>query len=119
MGCITCASPVTRKSCKTPTRRPRTPWLSSSDFRTSQRVGAVWWHRKVHVWDGFETNFEFKITVPTQCGGADGICDGADGFAFVISNDDRQETVDSVHGNTGWACTADDTTNTDPFASSG
>lgn len=101
------------------TLRARTPWASSSDFRTSQRVGAVWWHRKVHVWDGFETNFEFKITVPTQCGGADGICDGADGFAFVISNDDRQETVDSVHGNTGWACTADDTTNTAPFASSG
>ena len=101
------------------TLRARTPWKSSSDFRTSQRVGAVWWHRKVHVWDGFETNFEFKITVPTQCGGADGICDGADGFAFVISNDDRQETVDSVHGNTGWACTADDTTNTAPFASSG
>ena len=99
--------------------KERSHWKSSADFRTSQRVGAVWWHRKVHVWDGFETNFEFKITVPSQCGGADGICDGADGFAFVISNDDRQETVDSVHGNTGWACTADDSTNPAPFATSG
>jgi len=102
---------------KIPTARSH--WKSSADFRTSQRVGAVWWHRKVHVWDGFETNFEFKITVPSQCGGADGICDGADGFAFVISNDDRQETVDSVHTNTGWACTADDSDNPAPFASSG
>ena len=87
-------------------------WKASTDFRTSQRSGAVWWHRKVHVWDGFETNFEFRITIPTQCGGADGICDGADGFAFVISNDDRQEAVDSFHGNDGWACTAADNTNT-------
>ena len=86
-------------------------WAASTDFRTSQRSGAVWWHRKVHVWDGFETNFEFRITIPTQCGGADGICDGADGFAFVISNDDRQEAVDSFHGNDGWACTAADASN--------
>ena len=92
------------------------PWKSSADFRTSQRVGAVWWHRKVHIWDGFETNFEFQITNPTQCGGADQICDGADGFAFVISNDDRQETVDSVHGNTGWACTFDDASNPQPIS---
>lgn len=86
-------------------------WKASTDFRTSQRSGAVWWHRKVHIWDGFETNFEFRITNPTQCGGADGICDGADGFAFVISNDDRQEAVDSFHGNDGWACTAADASN--------
>ena len=86
-------------------------WQASSDFRTSQRAGAVWWHRKVHVWDGFETNFEFRITIPTQCGGADGICDGADGFAFVISNDDRQEGVASFHGNTGWACATADNVN--------
>mmetsp|Transcript_9004 Transcript_9004/g.30374 ORF Transcript_9004/g.30374 Transcript_9004/m.30374 type:complete len:1423 (-) Transcript_9004:79-4347(-) len=87
-------------------------WKASTDFRTSQRSGAVWWHRKVHIWDGFETNFEFRITNPTQCGGADTICDGADGFAFVISNDDRQEAVTSFHGNEGWACTAADNTNT-------
>jgi len=86
-------------------------WKASSDFRTSQRSGAVWWHRKVHIWDGFETNFEFRITNPTQCGGADNICDGADGFAFVISNDDRQEAVTSFHGNDGWACTAADASN--------
>ncbi|OUS44920.1 hypothetical protein BE221DRAFT_193518 [Ostreococcus tauri] len=81
------------------------PWKSSDDFRTSQRVGAVWWYRKVHIWDGFETNFEFQITAPTQCGGSDQICDGADGFAFVITNDNRQENVTSVHANTGWAGT--------------
>ena len=87
-------------------------WKASTDFRTSQRSGAVWWHRKVHVWDGFETNFEFRITNPTQCGGVDQICDGADGFAFVISNDDRQESVESFHTNVGWACSGTDSANT-------
>jgi hypothetical protein len=91
---------------------PGTAWKSSTDFRTSQRVGAVWWHRKVHIWDGFETNFEFRITSPTQCGAGDGICDGADGFAFVISNDDRQENVTSPWSNTGWACDQADGSNT-------
>ena len=95
------------------------PWASSSDFRTSQRVGAVWWHRKVHVWDGFETNFEFKITVPTQCGGADGICDGADGSPLSSPTTIDKKPSTACTKNTGWACTADDTTNTAPFASSG
>ena len=93
------------------------PWKSSDDFRTSQRVGAVWWYRKVHIWDGFETNFEFQITAPTQCGGSDQICDGADGFAFVITNDNRQENVTSVHANTGWACDEPDTANPEPISS--
>jgi hypothetical protein len=60
-------------------------------YPDAQRSGAVWWHRKLHLWDGFETNFVFQITDPSQCGGEDKICDGADGFAFVITNDDRQE----------------------------
>ena len=46
---------------------------------------------QVQVFDGFETNFVFQITDPSQCGGEDKICDGADGFAFVITNDARQE----------------------------
>jgi hypothetical protein len=63
----------------------------------------VWWHRKVHIWDGFETNFVFQITDPSQCGGEDKICDGADGFAFVVTNDARQEDVD-YNSNDGWDC---------------
>lgn len=62
-----------------------------ASYPDAQRSGAVWWHRKLHIWDGFETNFVFQITDPSQCGGEDKICDGADGFAFVITNDDRQE----------------------------
>ena len=72
-------------------------------YPNAQRSGAVWWHRKVHVWDGFETNFVFQITDPSQCGGEDKICDGGDGFAFVISNDARQEKVD-FNSNEGWDC---------------
>ena len=45
-------------------------------YPNAQRSGAVWWHRKVHIWDGFETNFVFQITDPSQCGRRDKICDG-------------------------------------------
>ena len=77
-------------------------------YPNAQRSGAVWWHRKVHIWDGFETNFVFQITDPSQCGGEDKICDGGDGFAFVITNDARQEDAD-YNSNEGWDC---DTVNT-------
>uniref|UniRef100_A0A7S0X795 Uncharacterized protein n=1 Tax=Mantoniella antarctica TaxID=81844 RepID=A0A7S0X795_9CHLO len=77
-------------------------------YPNAQRSGAVWWHRKVHIWDGFETNFVFQITDPSQCGGEDKICDGGDGFAFVITNDARQEDAD-YNSNDGWDC---DTLNT-------
>jgi len=77
-------------------------------YPNAHRSGAVWWHRKVAIWDGFETNFVFQITDPSQCGGEDKICDGADGFAFVVTNDARQEDVD-YNSNSGWDC---DTINT-------
>lgn len=73
-------------------------------YPDAQRSGAVWWHRKVHIWDGFETNFKFQVTDPSQCGGDDKICDGGDGFAFVITNDFRQEDGD-FNSNSGFDCT--------------
>ena len=72
-------------------------------YPNAQRSGAVWWHRKLHVADGFETNFVFQVTDPSQCGGDDKICDGADGFAFVLTNDARQEAADA-NSNIGWDC---------------
>jgi len=78
-------------------------------YPNAQRSGAVWWHRKVHVWDGFETNFVFQITDPSQCGGEDKICDGGDGFAFVITNDARQEDAASLDSNEGWDCDSKET----------
>jgi len=77
-------------------------------YPDAQRSGAVWWYRKVHIWDGFETNFVFQITDPSQCGGEDKICDGADGFAFVVSNDARMEDTDFTT-NVGWDCPTDTT----------
>ena len=74
-------------------------------YPAAQRSGAVWWHRKQHLADGFETNFVFQVTDPSQCGGADKICDGADGFAFVITNDARVENAD-MRSNAGWNCSA-------------
>eukprot|EP00899_Mesostigma_viride_P005963 jgi/Mesvir1/15368/Mv06566-RA.1 len=63
-------------------------------YPNAQRSGALWWGRKLHIQDGFDSEFEFQVSSPSQCGGDDQICDGADGFAFVISNDDRQEDGD-------------------------
>jgi len=81
------------------------PWSATTgpSYPMAQRSGALWWNRKVHLQDGFESNFVFQVTDPTQCGGADKICDGADGFAFVITNDARQETASS-RSNDGWDC---------------
>jgi len=81
------------------------PWTQTTgpSYPMAQRSGAVWWNRKEHLADGFETNFVFQVTSPTQCGGADKICDGADGFAFVMTNDPRQETTSS-RTNNGWDC---------------
>ena len=69
----------------------------------AQRSGALWWHRKQHLADGFETNFVFQVTDPSQCGGADKICDGGDGFSFVISNDARVDNTD-LRSNSRWDC---------------
>ena len=80
-------------------------WKSAGgpSYPDAQRSGAVWWYRKVHIWDGFETNFVFQVTDPSQCGGDDKICDGGDGFAFVITNDFRQEDGD-FNSNSGFDC---------------
>lgn len=51
-------------------------------------AGACWYHEKVLVQYGFETEFQFKID---QNGGWQG--KGADGIAFVISNDPKGFTV--------------------------
>jgi len=75
-------------------------------YPDAQRSGAVWWYRKVHIADGFETNFIFQVTNPSQCGREDKICDGADGFAFVVHNDARQEDGDYTT-NTGMDCLPD------------
>jgi hypothetical protein len=72
-------------------------------YPDAQRSGALWWHRKQHLADGFETNFVFQVTDPSQCGGADKICDGGDGFAFVITNDARVEKADG-RSNSHWDC---------------
>jgi hypothetical protein len=76
---------------------------NAPSYPGAQRSGALWWHRKQHLADGFETNFVFQVTDPSQCGGADKICDGGDGFAFVITNDARVENAD-MRSNTRWDC---------------
>jgi hypothetical protein len=82
-----------------------TPWAVTTgpSYPMAQRSGAVWWRNKVSLLDGFETNFVFQVTDPSQCGGDDRLCDGGDGFALVITNDARQENA-SARFNDGWDC---------------
>jgi hypothetical protein len=51
-------------------------------------TGAVWYNEKLHLQNGFETTFEFKMS--PSCTTTDGSdCAAGDGFAFVIqSNSD-------------------------------
>lgn len=60
-------------------------------------AGACWYHQKVEVQYGFETEFQFMMD---QHGGWQG--KGADGLAFVISNDQKGFTVGELGEGMGY-----------------
>jgi len=49
--------------------------------------GAVWWNTKVHLENGFETSFRFRISSPCILTGAPD-CQNGDGFALVLHGGD-------------------------------
>jgi hypothetical protein len=55
---------------------------------TNMRKGALWYSTKLHLFDGFETIFEFRMSYFTVgCNSVShpsGFCGGGDGFAFLI-----------------------------------
>merc|ERR1719389_1618347 len=62
---------------------------------TPQRKGSMYYARKVHLYDGFQTSFQFRMTgFSVGCNSVlypSGFCGGGDGFAFVIQkHDDNQ-----------------------------
>jgi len=62
---------------------------------TNQRKGSMYYSTKVHLYDGFETSFQFRMTgFSVGCNSVlypSGFCGGGDGFAFVIQpHDDKQ-----------------------------
>merc|ERR1719163_91379 len=62
---------------------------------TNQRKGSMYYSRKVHLYEGFETSFQFRMTgFSVGCNSVlypSGFCGGGDGFAFVIQkHDDNQ-----------------------------
>jgi len=62
---------------------------------TPQRKGSMYYARKVHLYDGFQTSFQFRMTgFSVGCNSVlypSGFCGGGDGFAFVIQkHDDKQ-----------------------------
>jgi hypothetical protein len=59
--------------------------------------GAVWWQRKVHIENGFETSFRFKIS--SACIESDVTeCDTGDGFAFVLYGGESLSTAAGCGG---------------------
>merc|ERR1712159_459477 len=61
----------------------------------NQCKGSIYYSTKVHLYDGFETTFQFKVTgFSVGCNSVmypSGFCGGGDGFAFVIQkHDDTQ-----------------------------
>ena len=63
--------------------------LTTNEARLS---GAAWYGRKMQVREGFETQFDFRLSMPsTVCRNMDNVYThcrsrGSDGFAFVIQN---------------------------------
>merc|ERR1711881_473527 len=62
---------------------------------TNQRKGSMYYSTKVHLYNGFETSFQFRMTgFSVGCNSVlypSGFCGGGDGFAFVIQpHDDKQ-----------------------------
>merc|ERR1711871_777571 len=66
----------------------------------NQAKGATFYSTKVHIYDGFETTFQFRMTgFSVGCNSVlypSGFCGGGDGFAFVI-----QKETDTQIGCTG------------------
>merc|ERR1712054_288447 len=59
---------------------------------TAQRKGSMYYSTKVHLYKGFETTFQFRMTgFSVGCNSVlypSGFCGGGDGFAFVIQKHD-------------------------------
>lgn len=55
---------------------------------SNQRKGSMYYSHKVHLYDGFQTTFQFRMTgFSVGCNSVlypSGFCGGGDGFAFVI-----------------------------------
>jgi len=62
---------------------------------TNQRKGSMYYSRKVHLYEGFQTSFQFRMTgFSVGCNSVlypSGFCGGGDGFAFVIQKHNDQQ----------------------------
>merc|ERR1712072_1214473 len=62
---------------------------------TNQRKGSMYYSTKVHLYNGFETSFQFRMTgFSVGCNSVlypSGFCGGGDGFAFVIQPHNDQQ----------------------------
>jgi hypothetical protein len=57
------------------------------------QTGAAWWKSRVHVENGFETSFRFRISSSCVTGSTSTECGTGDGFAFVLYGGDSLTTA--------------------------
>jgi hypothetical protein len=69
---------------------------------SNQRKGAMYYSTKVHLYDGFETTFTFRISHFTVgCNtvhAPSGFCGGGDGFSFIVHDQLDGDTDIGCHG---------------------
>merc|ERR1711988_606817 len=71
---------------------------------SNQRKGSMYYSNKVHLYDGFQTSFQFRMTgFSVGCNSVlypSGFCGGGDGFAFVVQkhNDEQIGCTGSALG---------------------
>jgi hypothetical protein len=53
------------------------------------QVGAAWYHQKLHLEDGFESSFQFRLTSDCTKADAPDNCAAGDGFSFVLFGGDN------------------------------
>jgi len=69
---------------------------------SNQRKGAMYYSTKVHLYDGFETTFTFRISHFTvgcnTVNAPSGFCGGGDGFSFIVHDQLDGDTDIGCHG---------------------
>jgi len=72
---------------------------------TSSQQGAVWYGTKLHLEDGFESSFTFKMS--SSCTSSSTGCGAGDGFAFVIHSNDATNVIGCGGRSLGFASDAE------------
>jgi len=71
---------------------PNNPSVMRLTSKEASQTGAVWYNTKVHLENGFETSFKFKMSSECTTTSTTG-CGAGDGFAFVIQGSNSSNVI--------------------------